>query len=65
WWNHLTSYVGIPIALEDRRLLLDQALEVGVIPQYVFLASNIKPSRCMSHPLTECRVGVVYSILLS
>ncbi|MFQ6638855.1 hypothetical protein Gotur_015522, partial [Gossypium turneri] len=23
----ITSYVGIPIALEDRRLLLDQALE--------------------------------------
>ncbi|MBA0628400.1 hypothetical protein Godav_023130, partial [Gossypium davidsonii] len=23
-WNHLASYVGIPTALEDIRLLLDQ-----------------------------------------
>ncbi|KAH1129724.1 hypothetical protein J1N35_001102 [Gossypium stocksii] len=26
-WNHLVSYVGIPTALEDIRLLLDQRLE--------------------------------------
>ncbi|MFQ6649535.1 hypothetical protein Gotur_022676 [Gossypium turneri] len=27
-WNHLVSYVGIPTALEDIRLLLDQRSEV-------------------------------------
>ncbi|MBA0770450.1 hypothetical protein Gotri_019085, partial [Gossypium trilobum] len=26
-WTHLASYVGIPTALEDIRLLLDQQLE--------------------------------------
>ncbi|MBA0634189.1 hypothetical protein Godav_022345 [Gossypium davidsonii] len=26
-WNHLASYVGIPTALKDIRLLLDQRLE--------------------------------------
>ncbi|MBA0770050.1 hypothetical protein Gotri_018729, partial [Gossypium trilobum] len=26
-WNHSTSYVGIPIAFEDIRLLLDQRSE--------------------------------------
>ncbi|MBA0621530.1 hypothetical protein Godav_007142, partial [Gossypium davidsonii] len=26
-WNHSTSYVGIPTALEDIRLLLDQPSE--------------------------------------
>ncbi|MFQ6639391.1 hypothetical protein Gotur_016361 [Gossypium turneri] len=26
-WNHSTSYVGIPTALEDIRLLLDQRSE--------------------------------------
>ncbi|KAH1031169.1 hypothetical protein J1N35_043343 [Gossypium stocksii] len=26
-WNHLVSYVGIPTALEDIRLLLDQRSE--------------------------------------
>ncbi|MBA0576947.1 hypothetical protein Golob_024699, partial [Gossypium lobatum] len=29
-WNHPTSYVGIPTALEDIRLLLDQWSEVQV-----------------------------------
>ncbi|MFQ6649532.1 hypothetical protein Gotur_022676 [Gossypium turneri] len=29
-WNHLVSYVGIPTALEDIRLLLDQRSEVQV-----------------------------------
>ncbi|MBA0875778.1 hypothetical protein Goshw_006946, partial [Gossypium schwendimanii] len=26
-WNHSASYIGIPTALEDIRLLLDQRLE--------------------------------------
>ncbi|MFQ6665065.1 hypothetical protein Gotur_031929 [Gossypium turneri] len=29
-WNHSTSYVGIPTALEDIRLLLDQLSEAQV-----------------------------------
>ncbi|MBA0873306.1 hypothetical protein Goshw_000641 [Gossypium schwendimanii] len=36
-WNHLTSYVGIPTALEDIRLLLDQLSEAqAVIPDEIF-----------------------------
>ncbi|MFQ6670238.1 hypothetical protein Gotur_035242, partial [Gossypium turneri] len=27
WWNHSASYVGIPTALEDIQLLLDQRSE--------------------------------------
>ncbi|MBA0765080.1 hypothetical protein Gotri_014339 [Gossypium trilobum] len=29
-WNHLVSYVGIPTALKDIRLLLDQRSEAQV-----------------------------------
>ncbi|MBA0726223.1 hypothetical protein Golax_002065, partial [Gossypium laxum] len=50
-WNHPTSYVGIPTALEDIRLLLDQRLEAQtpyevltiriVIPDEFFQNLNI------------------------
>ncbi|MBA0687306.1 hypothetical protein Goari_014855, partial [Gossypium aridum] len=46
-WNHSASYVGIPNALEDIRLLLDQRLEAhdltiwAVIPNEFFQNSNI------------------------
>ncbi|MBA0789003.1 hypothetical protein Gotri_026289 [Gossypium trilobum] len=30
-WNHLASYVGIPTAFEDIRLLLDQRSEAHVL----------------------------------
>lgn len=29
-WNHSASYIGIPIALEDIRLLLDQQSEAHI-----------------------------------
>ncbi|MBA0742210.1 hypothetical protein Gogos_015289, partial [Gossypium gossypioides] len=50
-WTHSASYVGIPIALEDIRLLLDQRLEAhtpyedstirAVIPDEFFQNPNI------------------------
>ncbi|MBA0875777.1 hypothetical protein Goshw_006946 [Gossypium schwendimanii] len=30
-WNHSASYIGIPTALEDIRLLLDQRLEAHAV----------------------------------
>ncbi|MFQ6657903.1 hypothetical protein Gotur_027379, partial [Gossypium turneri] len=54
WWNHSMSYVGIPTALKDIRLLLDQRPEAhfqwtpyedptirAVIPDEFFQNPNI------------------------
>ncbi|MBA0624008.1 hypothetical protein Godav_009421, partial [Gossypium davidsonii] len=50
-WNHLASYVRIPTALEDIRLLLDQRSEAQDLWQAIFTVGRAETS------INSCRKG--------